>query len=172
MIPWLALPPCTVLGKMLTEYLLLRDWSLTRVRKIVQSCCFLAQNTALLIMCGTSSFHTSLICMTIIIGGTGFHNSAVVVNPQDLSPLHSGSIYGLMNTFGSIPGKFVICRFLRNQTDISNEKNPFSGFLGVYLAGHILELTQSWSAVFSTAAFINSIGWVLYLISGSAQKIA
>lgn len=111
MIPWLALPPCTVLGKMLTEYLLMREWSLTRVRKIVQSCCFLAQNTALLIMCGTNSFHASLICMTVIIGGTGFHNSAVVVNPQDLSPLHSGSIYGLMNTFGSIPGKYDSVHF-------------------------------------------------------------
>lgn len=47
----------------------------------------------------------------------------------------------------------------------------FAGFLGVYLAGHILELTQSWPAVFSAAAFINSIGWIIFTVFGSAQAI-
>lgn len=37
-------------------------------------------------------------------GGTGFHNNAVIVNPQDLAPAYSGSVFGLMNTFGAIPG--------------------------------------------------------------------
>lgn len=82
-------------------------------------------------------------------GGTGFHNNAVIVNPQDLAPTYSGSVFGLMNTVGAIPG-----------------------FLGVYLAGHILELTQSWPAVFSTAAGINTVGWIVFTIFGSAEPIA
>lgn len=53
-----------------------------------------------------------------------------------------------MNTVGSIPG-----------------------FLGVYLAGHILELTQSWPAVFSTVAGINTVGWIVFAIFGSADPI-
>lgn len=68
MVPWLALPPCTFLGKYLTDYLIARDWPVTRVRKIVESCCFLGQNIALVIMCRTKNFHTALTCMTIIIG--------------------------------------------------------------------------------------------------------
>lgn len=40
------------------------------------------------------------------LGGSGFHSSAVMVNPQDLAPKHSGSVFGLMNTFGAIPGIF------------------------------------------------------------------
>lgn len=47
----------------------------------------------------------------------------------------------------------------------------FTGFLGVYLAGHILDLTQSWSAVFSTAALINTIGWIIFSVFGSAERI-
>lgn len=105
MVPWLALPPCTYLGKYITDQLIARDWPVTRVRKIVETCCFIGQNIALLIMCRTKNFHTALTCMTIIIGGTGFHNSAVVVTPQDIAPVHSGSVFGLMNTFGAIPGK-------------------------------------------------------------------
>lgn len=82
-------------------------------------------------------------------GLSGFHNNAVTVNPQDLaSKNHSGSVFGLMNTVGAIPG-----------------------FLGVYLAGHILELTQSWSAVFSTAAAINFCGFFIFTIFGSAEAI-
>ncbi|KAH8333094.1 hypothetical protein KR074_005443 [Drosophila pseudoananassae] len=148
MIPWLALPPCTLFAKHLTTQLLAREWQTTTVRKFIQSLCFAAQNLALFVMSRTSDFHTALICMTIIIGGTGFHNNAVTVNPQDLAPLHSGSVFGLMNTVGAIPG-----------------------FLGVYLAGHILELTQSWPMVFSAAAGINLVGWIIFMVFGSAEAI-
>lgn len=148
MIPWLALPPCTFFAKYLTTRLIEREWPVTTVRKLIQSCCFAAQNVALFAMSRTTDFHTALICMTIIIGGTGFHNNSVTVNPQDLAPLHSGSVFGLMNTVGAIPG-----------------------FLGVYLAGHILELTQSWPMVFSAAAGINLIGWFIFLAFGSAEAI-
>lgn len=149
MVPWLALPPCTLFAKFMTDRLVARDWSLTNVRKVIQSCCFLGQNLALFCMCHTDNFSTALFCMTVIIGGTGFHNNAVIVNPQDLAPPYSGSVFGLMNTVGAIPG-----------------------FLGVYLAGHILELTQSWPAVFSTAAGINTVGWIVFTIFGSADPIA
>uniref|UniRef100_A0A182P1M3 Major facilitator superfamily (MFS) profile domain-containing protein n=1 Tax=Anopheles epiroticus TaxID=199890 RepID=A0A182P1M3_9DIPT len=148
MIPWLALPPVTFMGKLLTEHLLAKQWTLTRIRKLVQSLCFLGQNCALFVMCRTQEFNMALTCMSIIIGLSGLHNNAVTVNPQDLAPSHSGSVFGLMNTVGAIPG-----------------------FLGVYLAGHILELTQSWSAVFSTAAAINTFGWLIFTVFGSAETI-
>lgn len=82
------------------------------------------------------------------IGASGFHNSSCTINPQDLAPNHSGSVFGLMNTFGAVPG-----------------------FLGVYLAGHILELTQSWTAVFHTSIAINTIGWFIYVFFASAEPI-
>lgn len=188
MVPWLALPPCTLLGKALTDYLTAREWPLTKVRKVVQTLCFFGQNVALFCMCHTTNFTAALICMTVVIGmnkkfirnrylcsvflitfsaagGTGFHNNAVIVNPQDLAPSYSGSVFGLMNTVGAIPGKENYEVFFLN-----NEKFPV-GFLGVYLAGHILELTQSWPAVFSTAAAINTIGWFIFVTFGSAEAI-
>lgn len=68
MVPWLALPPCTLIAKSLTEHLILREWTLTNVRKLIQSICFLAQNVALFIMCRSNNFYTALICMTVVIG--------------------------------------------------------------------------------------------------------
>lgn len=148
MIPWLALPPCTFLAKYLTTCMIAREWSTSTVRKVIQGTCFISQNIALFVMSRTNNFNSALTCMTIIIGGTGFHNNAVTVNPQDLAPAYSGSVFGLMNTVGAIPG-----------------------FLGVYLAGHILELTQSWPAVFSTIAGINLIGLFIFMVFGSAEPI-
>lgn len=78
----------------------------------------------------------------------GFHNCAVAVNPQDLAPLHSGSVFGLMNTIGAVPG-----------------------FLSVYLTGYILEVTQSWAVVLNAAAAVNLVGLLLFLVFGSAESI-
>ncbi len=36
---------------------------------------------------------------------TGFHNLGSVVNPQDLAPKHSGSVFGIMNAAGALPGE-------------------------------------------------------------------
>lgn len=68
MVPWLALPPITLLGKYMTDHLIARKWSLTRVRIVIQSCCFLCQNLALLGMCHTRNFSVALVCMSTIIG--------------------------------------------------------------------------------------------------------
>lgn len=47
----------------------------------------------------------------------------------------------------------------------------FSGFMGVYLAGYILETTNSWVAVFQTTAAINMFGCVVFLVFGSGNAI-
>lgn len=95
-------------------------------------------NILLLIVC----------CCFSIVAGVGFHNCAVAVNPQDLAPLHSGSVFGLMNTIGAVPG-----------------------FLSVYLTGYILEVTQSWSVVLNSAAAVNFVGLLLFVVFGSAESI-
>lgn len=68
MVPWLAMPPCTLIGKYLTDELIRREWKMTNIRKCVQSLCFLSQNVALFVMSRSNSLSTTLICMTIIIG--------------------------------------------------------------------------------------------------------
>jgi ACS family sodium-dependent inorganic phosphate cotransporter-like MFS transporter 9 len=86
--------------------------------------------------------------MTVAIAATGFHNNAILVNPQDLAPKHSGSVFGLMNTVGAVPG-----------------------FMGVYLAGYILETTNSWAAVFQITAALNMFGCLVFLMFGSGNAI-
>ena len=69
---------------------------------------------------------------------------------QDLVPEHAGSLFGLMNTAGAIPG-----------------------FVGVYLTGFILHLSNgNWGAVFATTAVICFAGWLFYAIFGRGDRIS
>ena len=54
----------------------------------------------------------ALALMTLCLFFAGFHNSAVIVNPQDLAPRHSGSVFGIMNAVGAMPGTNLLFRFL------------------------------------------------------------
>ena len=47
----------------------------------------------------------------------------------------------------------------------------FSGFVGVYLAGYILEVSGSWAAVFTTTATVNLFGIAVFVIFGSGTPI-
>ena len=63
--------------------------------------------------------------------------SLLSVLSQDLVPEHAGSLFGVMNTAGAIPG-----------------------FVGVYMTGFILHLSNgNWEAVFVTTAIICKCSW-------------
>lgn len=51
------------------------------------------------------------------------------------------------------------------------KKNFISGFMGVYLAGYILETTNSWAAVFQITAALNMFGCLVFLVFGSGNAI-
>ncbi|XP_015608798.1 solute carrier family 17 member 9 [Cephus cinctus] len=148
MVPWLTLLPCTFLGKALSEKLVKSGYSITSTRKIIETICFVTQSINLLILARVQTYQGAILCLALIIGGSGFHNNAIAVNPSDLAPKHAGSVFGLMNTVGAIPG-----------------------FLGVYLAGYILHVTHSWPVVFVVTSMIDILGCVIYLSFGSGQAI-
>ncbi|XP_043276132.1 solute carrier family 17 member 9 [Venturia canescens] len=148
MLPWLSMLPCTILGKVISEKLINSGYSVTSTRKIIQSFCFVSGIVSLLVLARVQTFQGALWCLTLIIGGSGFHSNAVAVNPSDLAPRHSGSVFGLMNTVGAIPG-----------------------FVGVYFAGYILHMTHSWPVVFLYIAAIDTFGWAVYLAFGGGKPI-
>jgi ACS family sodium-dependent inorganic phosphate cotransporter-like MFS transporter 9 len=77
-----------------------------------------------------TDYYWALLCMTVAIAATGFHNNAIIVNPQDLAPKHSGSVFGLMNTVGAVPGKIIWLFYNKhlflNSVFISCDLFPFS----------------------------------------------
>ena len=56
----------------------------------------------------TSGFPAALSLMSLCLFSNGFHNSGTLPNPQDLAPKHSGTVFGVMNGIGCIPGSPLI----------------------------------------------------------------
>ena len=52
-----------------------------------------------------------------------------------------------------------------------NTAGAIPGFVGVYIAGHILEVTKSWTTVFNQTAVICVIGWIVFMLFGTGKKV-
>jgi ACS family sodium-dependent inorganic phosphate cotransporter len=70
------------------------------------------------------------------------------VNHMDLAPRHAGTLMGLTNTAGTIPG-----------------------IIGVYVSGLILEQTGSWALVFQVAGGVTLFGLVFFLLFSSSRRL-
>jgi ACS family sodium-dependent inorganic phosphate cotransporter len=77
-----------------------------------------------------------------------FSTGGFAVNHMDLAPKYAGTLMGLTNTAGTIPG-----------------------VIGVFVSGLILEATGSWALVFQVAAGITLIGLAFYLLFSSGRRL-
>ncbi|XP_041356795.1 solute carrier family 17 member 9-like [Gigantopelta aegis] len=147
-VPWVVTIPSSIFSGYLADKMISKGYSTTFVRKFMQSIALYGTATFLVLISYTSSYEGSLTCMALAVSCCGFHNSGVLVNPQDIAPKHAGSVFGIMNMAGAIPG-----------------------FVGVYMAGHILESTKSWSAVFNQTAAVCVFGCVVFTLFGTAKQL-
>uniref|UniRef100_A0A6B0VA03 Putative solute carrier family 17 member 9 n=1 Tax=Ixodes ricinus TaxID=34613 RepID=A0A6B0VA03_IXORI len=147
MVPWIITPICSIGGGTLADYLIKRGHPVSRVRKLLEVACQLSK-AALLPLVPWCSYAGALTCVTLAVASSGFHNSGVFINPQDIAPLHAGSVFGLMNTVGAIPG-----------------------VVGVYLVGYVVDATRSWALIFHTTALLNVLGCGFFLAFGRGHPV-
>ncbi|THD22057.1 MFS transporter ACS family solute carrier family 17 [Fasciola hepatica] len=148
MVPWLIIFPSVLLGGFLADNWVRKGVSVTYVRKAITTIVLLGSSLFLLLLTVFEDYYSSLVCMAMALACLGFHCSGVLLNPQDLAPNHGGQLYGVMATVGTIPG-----------------------FLGVYLAGYLLDVTHRWSVVFFSTSALSLVGWVAYTWHGSGEPI-
>ncbi|VDN98343.1 unnamed protein product [Rodentolepis nana] len=147
-VPWLIVAPCTLVSGFLADWMVTLGFSVTFVRKTISSVALLGTSVFLLILQLLERFYASVLCMALVLACCGFHNSGILLNPQDMAPMKGGQVFGVMSTVGTIPG-----------------------FTGVYLTGYILSKWHNWSTVFHCAVFGNLVGWMFYVIFGSSKSI-
>ena len=118
-----------------------------RVRKIMQTIGCFGTAGALLVVGQIESAWAAIAVMSIGNGIGAFVTGGFAVNHIDIAPRHAGTVMGLTNTAGTIPG-----------------------MVGVYTTGMILQSTGSWAIVFGLAAGITLIGWIVFLLFGSGER--
>jgi ACS family sodium-dependent inorganic phosphate cotransporter len=119
----------------------------TFVRKLMQSIGFGGIATALMVVGYVDSVWLAITIMTLGNAVGAFVTGGFAVNHMDIAPRHAGTLMGITNTAGTIPG-----------------------IIGVYVSGLILAATGSWALVFQVAAGITLIGLVCFLLMATGKR--
>ena len=147
-VPWAMSIPTSVLGGWLSDKLIKAKFDVGFTRKTMQVIAMVGCSVFASLMPYCSSFAGAVLCAGIAVSVLTFHHSGVLVNPQDIAPKYAGSVFGVMNAFGAVPG-----------------------FVGVYCTGYILNVTNSWSAVFFAMSAVNVVGVAVFVIWGTGKPI-
>ena len=147
MLPHIAsLLSLNIIGN-LTDRILRRGYDVTRVRKTMQTIAFggLAACLIGITLVDTLWAAIGLMCLGKVLGAFGIGGHSI--NHLDIGPKHAGTLMGITNTAGTLPGIF-----------------------GVAITGFILETTGSWDMVWGVTAGVTLFGMVVYLLFASGEK--
>jgi len=124
-----------------TDKLIAAGHNLTLIRKLMQTIGFGGGALVLIVVGYVESVPWAIALMSLgsILGAFGLGGWGS--NHMDIAPKHAGTLMGITNTAGTIPG-----------------------IIGVFISGLILQWTNSWIVVFQVAAAVNVFGLVFYLI--------
>ncbi len=127
--------------------LIRRGWDITLVRKLMQTIGFGGLATCLLLISSVTDVWAAIgiLCLGKMFSAAGIGGHSV--NHMDIGPKYAGTLMGITNTAGTIPG-----------------------IVGVYVTGLILDATGSWELVFQVTAAVTLFGMVFYLIFASGEK--
>jgi ACS family sodium-dependent inorganic phosphate cotransporter len=129
------------------DRLIASGMSVGAVRKLMQSIGFGSVAIALLALSRVDGapVAVAVMCVSSALGAAvaaGFGS-----NHLDVAPRHAGTVMGLSNTAGTLPG-----------------------VIGVPLSGWLVDLTGSWSIVFIVAAGVNVFGLLFFLAFAKGEK--
>lgn len=147
-IPWLTAILSALGGGYFSDFLITRGHGVAFVRKLMQFCAMGVSSMFIIPLLGAVSFTSAVIFVSAAVGVSTFTSSGVSVNVQDLAPSCAGALYGFMNMMAALMGLVLV---------------SFSGYL--------IEVTLSWTTVFSLITLVNATGLGIFLIFGDAQRV-
>jgi MFS transporter, ACS family, solute carrier family 17 (sodium-dependent inorganic phosphate cotransporter), other len=148
MIPHIALFVFLNVAGMVADRLIRSGMPVGRVRKLMQSIGCLGIGTALAVVGYVESAWMAIAVMSVGNALGAFVTGGFAVNHMDIAPRYAGTLMGITNTAGTIPG-----------------------IIGVFVSGLILELTGSWTLVFQVASGVTLFGLLFFLAFSSSRRL-
>ncbi len=146
-VPWIASFAVVNSGGWISDAMIVRGFSATTTRKLLQSIAFGLGAIPLVLLPGAASPASAIALLTLSAAANGLGLSAYGVNHLDVGPNYAGVLMGITNTIASVPG-----------------------IIGVAVAGLILQATGSFAAVFYLIAGVYVIGMAGYLRWASGER--
>lgn len=147
-LPWTVMAIGSTSAGLLADKLIKSGWSVTRVRKTLQTVAFLGPALALIILSRSKDPRLAVACMTCALGITSLGQAGFVANMSDIAPRYAGRLFGLANTFGS-----------------------FAGILGVSAVGFVVEKTGSFDPVFKLTAVMYIAATVVWNLMCTGERV-
>jgi MFS transporter, ACS family, solute carrier family 17 (sodium-dependent inorganic phosphate cotransporter), other len=145
--PWLASFLMANVAGHWADYLLRSGRSATFVRKLMQTIAFGGTAIFLLQLPGAGSVTAGAGLMCCATGSLAFGLAGFAPNPFDIAPRFADVIWGISNTFATLPG-----------------------IVGVLVTGWLVDRTGSFSAPFYVMASVALLGAVVYLAFASGER--
>ncbi|CAN6471365.1 unnamed protein product [Victoria cruziana] len=146
-LPWFTMALSANMGGWIADSLVSKGFSVTTVRKIMQSIGFLGPAFFLTQLSHVHSPAMAVLCMTCSQATDAFSQSGLYSNHQDIGPRYAGVLLGLSNTAGVL-----------------------AGVLGTAVTGYILQ-HGSWDEVFSVSVSLYLAGTVVWNLFSTGEKI-
>ena len=146
--PWLTMFVMTNIAGLAADRLRTRGYSLTFVRKLMQSAGLAGSAVFFLLALHAD---TPLIALSVMCGALAFIAltfSGYVPNFLDIAPRYADVLVGISNTFATIPG-----------------------IVGVALAGWLLDQTGSYAGLFMTVAAVQVFGAIIWLVYATGEQV-
>ncbi len=121
--------------------------SATFVRKLMQTVGLCAGAVFLLLLPGADSVKIGLILACCAAGSFAITTSGFAPNSLDIAPHHADVIWGISNTFATLPGIF-----------------------GVFLTGWLVDHTGSFAAPFFVTTGVSCFGALVFLVFASGER--
>lgn len=146
-LPWLTMAVFANIGGWIADTLVSRGFSITTVRKIMQSIGFLGPAFFLSQLSRVKTPALAVLCMACSQGSDAFSQSGLYSNHQDIGPRYAGVLLGLSNTAGVLAGVF-----------------------GTAATGYILQ-KGSWDDVFKVSVVLYIIGTLVWNFFSTGEKV-
>ncbi|XP_023528674.1 ascorbate transporter, chloroplastic [Cucurbita pepo subsp. pepo] len=146
-LPWLTMAVFANIGGWMADTLVSRGFSITTVRKIMQSIGFLGPAFFLSQLSHVRTPAMAVLCMACSQGSDAFSQSGLYSNHQDIGPRYAGVLLGLSNTAGVL-----------------------AGVVGTAATGYILQ-RGSWDDVFKVSVALYIIGTLVWNIFATGEKV-
>ncbi|XP_077241935.1 ascorbate transporter, chloroplastic-like [Tasmannia lanceolata] len=146
-LPWLTMALFANIGGWIADTLVSKGFSITTVRKVMQSIGFLGPAFFLTQLSNVRTPALAVLCMACSQGSDAFSQSGLYSNHQDIGPRYAGVLLGLSNTAGVL-----------------------AGVLGTAATGYILQ-RGSWDTVFQVSVALYLIGTIVWNVFSTGEKI-
>ncbi|XVE76507.1 hypothetical protein DITRI_Ditri12bG0179200 [Diplodiscus trichospermus] len=101
-VPWGTMAVSGYIAGVISDSLVKAGYSITLVRKIMQSIGFIGPGVSLLCLNFAKSPAVAALCITVALSLSSFSQAGFLLNMQDIAPQYAGFLHGMLKPFHSI----------------------------------------------------------------------